>query len=301
MIKRLSIYLREMYPPLSRLFISLLIFLQVYFLLLLNHGVKEFKFDRREAIAVITIFVFLLLLRIADDFKDFKTDQTNFPERPLPGGRVRKSDLIWLFGLLIAHVFGLNLLFMQNILWFLLLFIYGALMSVWFFQRHRIQPNLLLALVTHNPVQFVLNFYVISFVVDKYDLPLLSWQSILVAFTMYFPVLFWEVSRKIRAPKDETQYTTYSKVMGVRKSVGLVCLAVVMDLMTNVILLWRINLLFAIILLLNTAYQLLQSTRFIASPERFDYGKMMERYIYRTEVAVVLGILLHLIALRVNI
>lgn len=300
MIKRLTIYFREMYPPLSRLFVSLLIFLQVYFLLLLNHGIDEFDLDRREGIGVVTIFVFLLLLRIADDFKDFKTDKVNFPQRSLPSGRVLKSDLVLIVGLAIFVVFTLNLLYMQNIIWFLLLFIYGALMSIWFFQRHRIQNNLILALVTHNPVQFILNFYVISFVVEKYNLPLLSWQSILVAFTMYFPVLFWEVSRKIRAPQDETQYTTYSKVMGLKKAVGLVVIAVLLDLVTNVVLLWRINLPFVFILLLNTAYQLWRSMAFIADPTRFDYGKMMESYIYRTEISVVLGIASHLIFLRVN-
>lgn len=290
MLKRINIYFKEMYPPISRLFVSLLIFLQVYFLLLLNHDVSDFSFDKREAIGIITIFVFLLLLRIADDFKDFKTDHVNFPDRALPSGKIFKKDLILVIALSIAVVFTLNLLYMQNIGWFLFLFIYGALMSVWFFQRYRIQPNLILALITHNPVQFILNFYVISFVVDKYQIPFWSWQTVLVTFTMYFPVLFWEVSRKIRAPEDETQYNTYSKVMGVRKSVGLVVIAVLLDIITNVILLWRINLPIAILLLINTGYQVLRSIQFIRNPRCFDYGKMMENYIYRTEVAVVIGI-----------
>ncbi len=300
MFKRIRIYFREMYPPISRLFVSLLIFLQVYFLLLLNYGVNQFTIDRRELIGVITIFVFLLLLRIADDFKDYRTDQVNFPERSLPSGKVHKKDLILVICVSIGIVFVLNLLYMHNIFWFLLLFTYGAMMSVWFFQRHRIQPNLILALVTHNPVQFVLNFYVISFVVEKYNLPLLSWQSVLVSFTMYFPVLFWEVSRKIRAPEEETQYNTYSKVMGVGRSVRLVVIAVLLDFITNVILLWRINLPFAFLLLANTTYQVIHSIRFVRSPGRFDYGKMMEGYIYRTEVSVVLGIATHLIYLRVS-
>ncbi|MGI6546614.1 MAG: UbiA family prenyltransferase [Fastidiosipilaceae bacterium] len=300
MFKRIRIYFQEMYPPVSRLFVSLLIFLQVYFLLLLNYGVNQFTIDRRELIGVITIFVFLLLLRIADDFKDYRTDQVNFPERSLPSGKVHKKDLILVICVSIGIVFALNLLYMHNIFWFLFLFTYGALMSVWFFQRHRIQPNLILALVTHNPVQFVLNFYVISFVAEKYNLPLLSWQSILVSFTMYFPVLFWEVSRKIRAPEEETQYNTYSKVMGVGRSVRLVVIAVLLDFITNVILLWRINLPFALLLLVNTTYQIIRSIQFVRSPGRLDYGKMMEGYIYRTEVSVVLGIATHLIYLQVS-
>lgn len=43
-------------------------------------------------------------------------------------------------------------------------------MSQWFFQRHKIQSNLLLALITHNPVQIIINLYIISFTCIKYIL-----------------------------------------------------------------------------------------------------------------------------------
>ena len=47
----------------------------------------------QEIVGCITIFTFLLSLRIADDFKDYKTDIKLFPDRPLPSGRVKKTDL----------------------------------------------------------------------------------------------------------------------------------------------------------------------------------------------------------------
>ena len=49
----------------------------------------------------------------------------------------------------------LNVFFMNNIGWFLFLYIYGTLMSFWFFKRDKIQNSLPLALVTHNPVMMI--------------------------------------------------------------------------------------------------------------------------------------------------
>ena len=87
-------------------------------------------------------------------------------------------------------------------------------MSQWFFQKAKIQPNLPLALVTHNPVQMFINLYIISFTVIKYNLSLSSnlWIIILALLTLYFPALIWEIARKIKAPKDENDYVTYSKL-----------------------------------------------------------------------------------------
>lgn len=90
MFGRLNIYFREMYPLLPRLGLAAIMFFEIYFVLLLNTGVRDFRIGFQEAIGVFTIFVFLMILRIADDFKDYETDQRLFPERALPSGRVHK-------------------------------------------------------------------------------------------------------------------------------------------------------------------------------------------------------------------
>ena len=43
----------------------------------------------------------------------------------------------------------------------------------------------------------------------------------------------WEVSRKIRAPKDETEYVTYSKLFGYRKATNFVLIVTLIDIATN--------------------------------------------------------------------
>ena len=60
---------------------------------------------------------------------------------------------------------------MNNFGFFLFLYIYGTLMSLWFFSRKKIQKSLPLALVTHNPVQMIMNIYIISFTCIKYHIP----------------------------------------------------------------------------------------------------------------------------------
>ena len=104
-----------------------------------------------------------------------------------------------------------------------------------------IQNSLPLALVTHNPVMMILNLYTISFVCYKYNLPLLSLPTVLLAFTMYFPSLIWEVCRKIRAPKDETEYVTYSKLFGYKKATRFIEVVTLLDILTNFVLLWNIS------------------------------------------------------------
>ena len=170
MLKRMHIYMKERYPLIPRLILGLIVFLEIHFIILLNEGVTDFKLGMQEITGAYTVFAFLLWLRIADDLKDFETDKILFPDRPLARGAVYKKDvmIICVFFEIIAVV--LNIIYMNNLLFFGILYFYGYLMSKWFFQRAKIQPSLPLALVTHNPVQMFINLYIISFTVIKYGL-----------------------------------------------------------------------------------------------------------------------------------
>ena len=172
-------------------------------------------------------------------------------------------------------------------------------MSLWFFQKSKIQNSLPLALVTHNPVMMVLNIYVITFVCFKYGQPLLSWPTFLLAFTMYFPSLIWEISRKIRAPKDETDYVTYSKLFGYERATKFVRNLTLLDIITNVLLLWYISKIGVVILLANVVWITFQVQQFIVAPTRFSLKARVERYTYITETTMILAVVWHLILLRV--
>src|SRR5438309_930780 len=46
------------------------------------------------------------------------------------------------------------------------------------------------------------------------------WAAVLVV-GIWMPVAAWEIARKVRAPGEETDYTTYSKVLGARRAASL--------------------------------------------------------------------------------
>ena len=295
MLKRLNIYFREMYPILPRLLLGFVVFLEIYFIILLNSGITQFRLGIQEIVCGFTVFSFLCWLRIADDFKDYEQDRHLFPDRPLPSGRVTKKDLTIFVSILIAITLVLNLVFMNNFLFCLFLYTYGSLMAIWFFQKHKIQKSLPLALVTHNPVQMIMNIHIISFAVIKYGIRPFTLTNIMAAFTLYFPALIWEVTRKIRAPQDETEYVTYSKLFGYQKATDFALWVTLIDIVTNFILVWNLNKISVVLLALNVAWMTLKFQQFKKAPTRFKLVAVVEQYTYIQEGIMILTIVAFLI------
>lgn len=295
MLRRLSLYFKEMYPLLPRLALGFIIFGEIHFIILLNADIRTFHLGPQELIGSFTIFSFLLWLRIADDFKDYELDCRLFPHRPLPSGRVHKKDLAIFVTLLIAVTVFLNLCYMNNFAYFLFLYLYGTLMSLWFFSKKKIQKSLPLALVTHNPVQMIMNIYIISFTCLKYHLPLFTWINFFAAWTLYFPALIWEISRKIRAPQDETEYVTYSSLFGYRKPTQFVLILTWVDIFTNFILVWNLNKFTVLALLFDVSWMTVKFLQYLKDPTQFAIVDKVERYTYIQESLMLLTIPLYLL------
>jgi 4-hydroxybenzoate polyprenyltransferase len=294
-VGRWLVYLKAMYPPLPRALVAVLLFFEVYFLVILESGQLAFQLTGAEWVGAATIFSFLLLLRIADDIKDAQTDKLLFPERVVPSGKVKIPDIAALATLTLLIVVPLNLFFMNNLGYFAFLMIYGILMSLWFFSREIIQSNLMLALVTHNPVQLCLNLYVISYTCLRYGIGLLSLTNALILFAMYFDGLVWEVARKIRAPADETDYVTYSKLFGYQKPVRFVLMITFVDFLCSSILIFRLFPWAVVGKILIYAWLAWRCRRFLRDPSSFNFGRMAEHYIYMTEAYIVCVIALFLV------
>ena len=299
-LKRLNIYFKEMYPIIPRLILGYIVALEIYFIVLLNQGVTSFTFGIEEIILGFTVFSFLCWLRIADDFKDYELDCRLFAHRPLPSGRVTKKDLGIFAGILITFTVLLNVLLMRNFVFCLILYSYGSLMAVWFFQKHKIQKSLPMALVTHNPVQMIMNIYIISFVIMKYGLEILTLHNVMAVFTLYFPALIWEVSRKIRAPKDETEYVTYSKLFGYKKATNFVFLVTWLDIITNFILVWNLSKISVLLLLINVLWVSYKFIQFKKNPEQFKIVDKVLQYTYIQESLMLLTVVVYLLSLQFN-
>lgn len=300
MLKRLHIYFKERYPFLARLILGCIVFLEIHFIILLNYGVTSFQIGIQEAVGAYTVFAFLFWLRVADDLKDYETDLRLFPDRPLPSGRVYKKDIVIICIIMELIAVVLNLIFMNNILFICILYAYGYLMSKWFFKKKVIQPSLPLALVTHNPVQMFVNVYIISFTVIKYDLEPVSLITIMTLWTLYFPAIIWEVSRKIKAPKDENDYTTYSKLFGYKKSTKFVMILTLVDIVTNMILVFNLNKITIVLFVLLVSWMVWKFVSFIKDPEQFAIVQKVEIYTYIQESLMLLTIVVFLLVGRIG-
>ena len=299
MLKRLHIYMKERYPLVARLILGLIVFLEIHFIILLNEGVTSFNIGIQEFVGAYTVFAFLLWLRIADDLKDFETDKILFPDRPLARGAVYKKDVMILCVIVQAIAVVLNVVFMNNMFFFCILYAYGYLMSKWFFQRAKIQPSLPLALVTHNPVQMFVNLYIISFTVIKYGLRPFTITTVMTLWTLYFPALIWEVSRKIKAPKDENDYTTYSKLFGYKKATRFVMILTIVDIITNIILVFRLNKISIVILVILVTWMTVQFVKYMKDPNKFVIVDKVERYTYLQESTMLLTVVVFLLVGRI--
>uniref|UniRef100_UPI00405715E3 UbiA family prenyltransferase n=1 Tax=Acetatifactor sp. TaxID=1872090 RepID=UPI00405715E3 len=299
MIGRLIVYFKERYPIIPRFVLGCIVFLEIHFIILLNYGVTEFQIGMQEIVGAYTVFAFLMWLRVADDLKDYEVDKKLFPDRPLPSGRVFKKDIVMICIIAQAIALVLNVVFMNNLLFFGILYGYGYLMSKWFFRKKVIQPSLPLALVTHNPVQMFVNVYIISFTVIKYDLAPVSLITIMTLWTLYFPALIWEVSRKIKAPKDENDYTTYSKLFGYKKSTMFVMILTLVDIVTNMILVFQLNKITILLFVLLVSWMVWKFISFMKNPERFVLVEKVELYTYIQESLMLLTIVVFLLVGRI--
>lgn len=299
-LKRLNVYFKEMYPIIPRLGLGFIVALEIYFIVLLNQGVTSFSLGIQEVVLGFTVFSFLCWLRIADDFKDYELDCRLFAHRPLPSGRVTKKDLRIFATILITVTLILNLIFMNNFLFCLILYTYGSLMAVWFFQKYKIQKSLPMALITHNPVQMIMNIYIISFTIIKYNLEIFTLHNIMALFTLYFPALIWEVSRKIRAPKDETEYVTYSKLFGYKKAVNFVFIVTWMDIITNFILVWNLSKISVLALLINVLWMSWIFIDYKKDPERYKLVDKVEKYTFIQEGMMLLTVAVYLLSIAYN-
>jgi 4-hydroxybenzoate polyprenyltransferase len=286
---RLGVYLKEMYPVPARAGLCVVIFFEIYFLVVLANQTETgpLRVGGQEAIGALTVFAFLLTLRAADDLKDYETDRRLFPHRAVPSGRVKRRDLAVLLAVVDTPVAALNLIFMNNPAWFAFLAVYGTAMSLWFFAKAKIQNSLPLALVTHNPVQIVMNLYVISFACLKYGIPLVTWPNAAIVLTLYFPGLIWEIARKVRAPWDETDYVTYSKLFGVARPVRFILAVMALDLATTGYLVYQLYPWAVAAVALAYAWLVWQGMVFIRAPGKFSLVSRVQWYEYAAEGTVV--------------
>jgi len=163
------------------------------------------------------IFSMLLILRMMDELKDRDIDRQLFPQRPLPAGRIHETDIRGSLVVLIAlYVIG-NSHALAVLISALLVLAYSGLMYRRFFAAERLMRSLPLTLATHTPIVPLLLLQAFVAAADRLAVPIseLPWALILAYVAMvWLAILGWELARKIRTPEEETDYVTYSQILG---------------------------------------------------------------------------------------
>lgn len=297
MWQRLWLYIREMYPPIPSFLIAVVSFFNLYFMLSLIHG-EHLQVSWPGVGGALTLFLFLLFLRISDELKDLETDRVLFPERLVPSGKVHVSDLKALMALAIVGMLVLNVAVTGVPLAFAVLFGYGVLMFFYFFRRAWIAPSLLLALLTHNPSVLLMNGYVVALFCQERAVAFWQVGHAYLMVLCWLPGLAWELARKIRAPQDENDYVTYSQILGYRRAALLPPLT--LGLHTGMVLGLRETLslswFFCGLLLLTLAVLMGYFGRFLWRPDSQSarLKPITEAYM----LVAALGLLIDLVALR---
>jgi hypothetical protein len=227
MKNRWWIYQQERFPVVKHgLLIAVLSLAAVGYSFLLRDAFETRSFFRvpsetaSAAIAFVSLFLFFLQLRIADEFKDYKEDCRYRPYRPVPRGLIQ----LWELGMVAigAAVIQLGLAIYMG------LPMVGLLLGVWAYlglmTKEFFAPRWLKA----HPVMYLLSHSVMVPLIAFYGTAC-DWLALGAAPStelLRFLLVGWlggivlEIGRKIRVPQDEEAgVETYSSLWGQHRAV----------------------------------------------------------------------------------
>lgn len=220
MFDRWWIYQRERFPIVAHgVLIAIFSSAAISYSVLLRGGTK-IPHISTIIVAFISVFLFFLQLRIADEFKDFDDDLRYRPYRPVPRGLVSLRELGWLgvatgiIQLSLAVWLTPTLALLLGLVW-----LYFGLMCKEFFVHHWLKAHPLAYMCSHMVIVPSINLYATAcdWLVAQASPPAGIFWFLVASF---FNGMVIEIGRKIRSPKDEEfGVETYSAVWGRKKAV----------------------------------------------------------------------------------
>jgi hypothetical protein len=178
--------------------------------------------DILGALAALSIFV---LIRIADEHKDYEDDNQNHPERPVQRGIITLAQLrglaVGIIGFqLIASGIADQGIGRTVLAWFGLM-IWLGLMTKEFFIHKWLKTQLLIYAVSHMLIMPLIGWWLLQFGVPQVTPALSSGAWIMLA--LFLSGFEGEIVRKTWGPDEEMDgVDSYSKIFGAR---GSICVA----------------------------------------------------------------------------
>lgn len=228
--KRFIIYQKERFPVVQHgLLILVFTFSSVNYSLNARNATQIPSLDV-WLVGAITVFLFFLLLRLFDEFKDAEEDAQFRPYRPVPRGLVLFKELKILIGISIGVILLSNAIFTPKLLPIVLLvLLYIGLMTKEFFVAKWLKKHPIWYMTSHMFVMPLFDLYStgLDWVVQDVQA-----SSKLLGFLIisYVNGMVIELGRKIRAKEqEEIGVETYSKIWGPKKAVivWFLCISIV--------------------------------------------------------------------------
>ena len=246
-----------------------------------------------------TLFLFLLRLRIFDEFKDYKHDIKYYPDRPISKGVLTLDELKYILTPIIFFEFLIALCFNKIVfILFLISFIYSLLMFKEFFVSDWLKKHFSWYIFTHEILVIPLFIYLCSINGLKFQIEYLVYFINLVFCTSFFMFLL-EIARKVRPRELEIAsrdtYTAQYGILGA--SILLIVISVFskFSLIFNFYLLKGSYLIITIISLLSLAYLLFDIYRFYKDKSHHTAKRVFKASIIFSVVNLVASIVLSLI------
>lgn len=217
-VRRYHEYFKEMQPLPLTVFFSLLQASSVFCFYSLLSGFPLFP-PTSVWYAAATAVLFYVIFRLNDEIKDEDFDRIHHPDRPMVDGRVRYSDLkllaIFCFALMVALNFNRGLSTSAA----MVLVVFLAMSAHAFYFSDEVRRNFALTLATGgHPMLLIGNFYFYAVYRDATGSSPDTWLVAATCVLFSLPAMAWEISRKIRAQSQETEFPSYSKCWGVRRA-----------------------------------------------------------------------------------
>ncbi len=205
--------------------------------------------------AFLTTISFFMLLRIADEHKDFAEDSQFRPYRPVQRGLITLKEL---------RIFGIFLVLLQIGLAFFLdtrllkiLFIayaYFALMTVEFFVPQWLKKRHTLYLLSHMVIMPLIDMYSTAIYWLTRGLPF-SLGIVVFMLSGYCDGTVVEVGRKLRAKENEEYgVDTYTQIWGAKRAmlVWIICMTV--SFISTVIAAFQVHVGYQVLIILGILY-----------------------------------------------
>lgn len=215
-LKKLRCLVENVYAPGLHLAFALGWFLSLEgFLVMVSERGKSWVLDCKVLLGIVSLFLALFFLRVADEIKDYEYDKVHNPNRPLVCGLVTFNDLYCFLSATGATLIVINLSLSRVLVLILGLNMMYALFLIRLEKiSYRVRESIFLNLLVTYPVNIALSIYIYLFFLIHYSShPGPADIFILAAFALAF--LHYELGRKTCWPHHAPGVKRlYSNVLG---------------------------------------------------------------------------------------